>query len=376
MDEDKNQELPELDLEAILKEFGGGDTEEPAQTEAPVEPEETAVTQETVRIETETVAEVTEAPAESKPEASVTGDTVRLEHVEDLREEVKEEPKGDPPAEPEKAPEKTEEAFSGNWEPEYEEPMGEYIPPQPIPFRPRVRLADLKRKIIAGPEKRYYTLSEQGVGKSQIALLLSLLTTLLSAGLTAAYAFGALSESRLKLVVFVQFFAVLFSALLGNRQLIQGVTDVFHKRFSLNTMLFLTFVACCVDGVLGLQEERIPCCAAFSLEMTMAILAGIERHTTEMGQMDTLRKANLLDGLFRSEDFYEGRGGVLRGEGNLEDFLDNYQALSKPEKTSDRYALIAFLASVALGAVGGVFHGVTFGVQVLSVSLLAAVPAS
>ena len=32
MDEDKNQELPELDLEAILKEFGGGDTEEPAQT--------------------------------------------------------------------------------------------------------------------------------------------------------------------------------------------------------------------------------------------------------------------------------------------------------------------------------------------------------
>ena len=27
MDEDKNQELPELDLEAILKEFGGGDTE-------------------------------------------------------------------------------------------------------------------------------------------------------------------------------------------------------------------------------------------------------------------------------------------------------------------------------------------------------------
>ena len=122
MDEDKNQELPELDLEAILKEFGGGDTEEPAQAEAPAEPEETTVTQETVRIETETVAEVTEAPAESKPEASVTGDTVRLEHVEDLREEVKEEPKGETreetPAKPEKAPEKTEEAFSGNWEPE------------------------------------------------------------------------------------------------------------------------------------------------------------------------------------------------------------------------------------------------------------------
>lgn len=378
MDEDKNQELPELDLEAILKEFGGGDTESPA--EAPAESEETAVTQETVRIETETVTEEPEAPAESKPEASVTGDTVRLEHVEDLREEVKEEPEGETreetPAKPEKAPEKPEEAFTENWEPEYEEPMGEYIPPQPIPFRPRARLADLKRKIIAGPEKRYYTLSEQGVGKSQIALLLSLLTTLLSAGLTAAYAFGALPESRLKLVVFVQFFAMLFSALLGNRQLIQGVTDVFHKRFSLNTMLFLTFAACCVDGVLGLQEERIPCCAAFSLEMTMAIWAGIERHTTEMGQMDTLRKANLLDGLFRSEDFYEGRAGVLRGEGKLEDFLDNYQALSKPEKASGRYALIAFLAGVALGVVGGVFHGVTFGVQVLSVSLLAAVPAS
>ena len=34
MDEDKNQELPELDLEAILKEFGGGDTEPPAEAPA------------------------------------------------------------------------------------------------------------------------------------------------------------------------------------------------------------------------------------------------------------------------------------------------------------------------------------------------------
>ena len=47
------------------------------------------------------------------------------------------------------------EPFSEQWEPEYEQPIGEYVPPQPIVFKPRSRLRELKKDLVAGPEKRF-----------------------------------------------------------------------------------------------------------------------------------------------------------------------------------------------------------------------------
>lgn len=401
MDE-RDDTLPELSLEEIMREFGSGEPipEEPAPELPMEEPEE--------RDSLETPEALPDLPAEEAP----AEDTQRLEALSQLHqeaaspgeaepEEAPEEPEEISDTLPEPAPEEPEtasdeaeiapeeapeepavpqeekpEAFSENWEPEYEQPMGEYVPPQPIPFRPRSRMAELKRQIIAGPEKRYYELTEVGVGKLQTAIFLSLLVTLLSAGATCLYAFGLVGENRLKLMVFLQFFSMLLSALLGSHRLIDGVTDLAHKRFTLNTMLVFTFLACCADGVLGLREQRLPCCAAFSLEMTMCLWSAYEKRIIERGQMDTLRKAVLLDSVVRREDYREGKPGFLRGEGRLEDFMDSYQAVSKPEKATDRYALLAFAASAALGIAAGVLHGVSFGVQVLAVSALAAVPAT
>ena len=82
-------------------------------------------------------------------------------------------------AKPETAGGETE-PFSQNWEPRYEEPMGEYVPPEPIVFRPRSRLSELKKKLVAGPERRYYALAELGLGKLQISIFLSCLVVLLS----------------------------------------------------------------------------------------------------------------------------------------------------------------------------------------------------
>ena len=47
----------------------------------------------------------------------------------------------------------------------------EFTAPAPIVFTPRSRLRELKKKLVAGPEKRYYELSEQGLGKLQLAIL-------------------------------------------------------------------------------------------------------------------------------------------------------------------------------------------------------------
>lgn len=251
-----------------------------------------------------------------------------------------------------------------------------YIPPEPIVFRPRSRLRELKRDLIAGPEKKYYDMSETGVGKLQFAMVLCLLVLLLSAGSTVMYAAGMVAQNRLRLMVFVQFFAMMTAALLGSYQLLDGILDLFSGRFSLNTLLVFTFMACCADGLMGLYELRVSCCAAFALEMLMAMWRTYHRRVTQMGQMDTLRKAIMLDGVCRSLDYYEGKCGLLRGEAQVSDFMDCYDETSRPERMLGIYGLIALLVSIAAGVAAGVLHSVSLGIQVLAVSLLAAAPAS
>ena len=359
------QELQGLDLEDIMKEFGGEDPaedtdpmEEPQEQDAPgEEAAEAAVTDETVRIDI----------PHGKAQKADLGDTVRIEAIKNIHAEESQlqEPVTDAKAEP----------YSPAWEPEYEQPMGEYVPPQPIVFQPRSRLRELKRKLIAGPEKRYYELTEQGLGKLQIAIFLSVLVFALSAGATAIYAGGMMRPERLRLMVFSQFITMLLSATLGSYQMMEGIADMFRGRFSLNSMLVVTFAACCADGVFCLQELRVPCCAAFSLQVIMSLWSAYHKRVTELGQMDTLRKANHLDGLSEVADYHEGCPGLLRSEGELDDFLENYKDPSSMEKTMSVYALAALAVSVGIGVAGGVIHqSVSFGVQALAVSLLAAVP--
>lgn len=359
----QEQESPELNLDDIMKEFA---------------PEEGEILEEAVLEEVEQTQE-TEEPAKETAEAAGDtvridlpqhhavsndlGDTVRLENIEQLAQQTQTQQE-----------EKTED-FGESWQPQYEQPMGEYVPPQPIVFHPRSRLRELKRKLVAGPERRYYEINEIGFGKLQIAIFLSFLVVVLTAGSTAMYALNMVQESRMKLLIFCQIFAMLMSALLGSYQLLEGLSDLCKGRFTLDTMLVVTFIACCADGVLCLQELRVPCCAAFSLQVTMSLWGAYHRRGTEMAMMDTMRKATNLDGIKAVENYYDGCAGLMRGEGQVEDFMDQYNKPSRPEKVFSWYAFIAMLVSIGLGALTMMIHGsVSFGIQVLSVSMLAAVP--
>lgn len=351
----------EFSLEDIMKEFGG----HPEDSE-----EETVVMEEEASSEEEAPADEAVTEEESEETPSVTSDTIRL----DLSQLPKGQFKNAQPIVEE--PQEEKEPFSDQWEPEYEQPMGEYAPTQQIIFHPRSRLRELKRKLVAGPEKRYYALLETGLGKLQAAIFLSALVVLFSAIATGMHAFGLVQENRLRFLVFGQFLAMLISALLGSFQLIDGVTDLLRKRFSLNTLLVFTFLACTVDGIICLNQLRIPCCAAFSLAMTMSLWSTYQRRNTELGQLDTMRKATHLDSIRPVEDYFCGTKGLLRNEGNVEDFMDAYQDTPTPEKTLNRYAWISLIASVAIAITAGVFHGFAAAFQVLAVSLLAAIPAT
>jgi hypothetical protein len=415
MDE-KELGLEEFNLDDIMKEFGSG---EPEQEAAPAEeaaaedvpdaaeeaPEaeeaasdnrdETALTEDTIIAAPVTEDTITPDPVtedtivvpvtdDTIVVGTVTEDTIRLDNVadavpsshelEDTRAFAPVEADGDTMPNPDTDAEP--EPFSGEWEPRYDEPMGEYIPPQPIIFRPKSRLRELKRKLIAGPEKRYYELAELGVGKLQAAIFLSLLLVVICAGITVFHGLGLVQPERMKLMIFSQFFVLLFAALLGCYQMMDGVVDIFKGRFSLNSLLFFTFILCCADGVFCLNDQRIPCCAAFSLQVTMSLLSTYHKRTVETAQMDTMRKAVRLDKLNLKEAYFEGQTGILRSEGQVEDFMDTYAQRTKPEKAVSIYALLALIASIAIGITAFIMRGAASGVQAAAVSLLAAAPAS
>jgi len=381
-------EKQEFSLDEILKEFGehppAEETEEPVAEELPqAEETEPVAEEEPVNLEKTQRVE----PIQEKTE-EVTGDTIRLDGLRKKLSGKKKEKKQLEETEEERVwnPGHTvhSEPFSKNWEPEYDQPMGRYVPPQPIQFQPRSRLKELKRKLIEGPEKRYYELAEQGVGKLQVAIFLSLLVVLISAASTAMYAFGMVAEKRLRLMVFGQFFAMLVSALLGCYELMEGVADLLKKRFTLNTFLVITFFVCCADGVVCLNQERVPCCAAFSLAMTMSLWSAYQRRRKTLAELDTMRRAVRLDGVAACGDYMDGKKGLLRKEGQVEDFMDRYEAMGRPEKTLHIYSFIAMILAFLLGITAGVLKGLESGVtagiataiQVTAVSLLAAVPAT
>ena len=362
---DNKNEPQEFDLDDILNEFHETGDETPETVEPDQELEDLMNLPQVALPQ----VELPTAPEETEEPAPALGDTIRMGDV--IREVRQETDKAE-----EAALEDDTIRIEIPEETQMPEPVSEPAAPPVIEFNPKQKLRELKRKLVAGPEKRYYELSEMGIGRLQMSILLNLLITAGCAALTTLFAMDLVPENRLRLVIFSQILAMLLSALMGSHQMLDGLGELLRGRFTINTLLSVTFAACCADAFFCLQELRIPCCAAFCLEMTMALWARYQRRTTEMAQMDSLRKAVRLHSLVKEADCYEGKAAILRGDGRVEDFMDNYDLPSGPEKVQNAYAFICLFACVAIAVFAGVLHGVSLGVQVFSTSLLVAIPAS
>lgn len=346
--------LEELEAVSITR----SDADSAADDDMPADAIEIPEQADDSAMDTEEVPDLPETQADDVPPSPAPADTVRLDDLSQIPDA-----EGAPSVPAEKL---EDEEFDAT----------EDTLPPPIPFRPHSRLQEMKRQLIAGPEKRYYELTEIGVGKLQIAIVLCLLVVLGSGVCAVVYQAGLIPEQRLRLTVFCQVLAMLLGGLLGSYQMMEGISDLFHGKFTMNTLLTVTFAACFADGILCLIEQRVPICAAFTLEVAMSLWATYHRRVSEMGQMDTMRKASRLDSVVLSPDYDDGKSGFLRGEGKVADFMDHAEEQSAPEKAQNLLALIALFASVAVAVLAAVLHSVSMGVQVLSTTLLAAVPAA
>lgn len=366
--EEKENKIEEFKLEDILSEFsdheGVGLPEENVviwDGKTPTQSANPAFAEDTIRLDGVAKAAHTEV---NSLEETVTFTPVNApaEEEEHFTPPTPEAPKVEP--------------FSDDWEPEYEQPIAEYVPPQPIIFRPRSRLQELKRKLVAGPEKRYYQLMEQGTVKLQLAVAANFVVFMLSAAVLFLYTSGVIGAGRVKFVIFSQLLFLLISAALGSYQLLAGLGDLFRGRFSLNSLLVFSLAACITDSVVCLMQLRVPGCAAFNLSMTMSLWGQLQSRNIEMGQTDTMRKATRLDGVVSVPNYMDGRPGYLMKEGHVEDFMDHYKERSTPETVQSVYAVIALLCAAGIGVAAGMLQGTEQGIQAFSATLLVAVPPS
>lgn len=355
---------PEYELDDILTEFSGPSLEDILKEFSdPKEPEPEPVE----------APEVADAPAGMEPlvtDAPVSDATAVFTPVQ--AEEDPEEIPTPPPAQPkEKA-----EPFSDEWEPEYEEPMGEFTPKAPIPFPQKSRLRQLRQKLVAGPERRYQALSEAGIGQLQIGTFINFLLAVLSVGATVLYTLGLIDPTRLRTVVFCQLLLAMLAALTGCYRLLEGLANLLRGRFTLDAALFVTFLACIADGLLCLSQQRLSGSSLFCLQIFMSQCAAYQRRNTELSQMDVLRKASELTAVVKIEELWQERPGYAAIPGEPESFLDHYRKPSAPERALSIYAVLSLLAAVGLAVATYLLVDLNSAIQVFMAAQLIALPFS
>ena len=159
---DNTNESQEFDLDDILREFHDDSDEDAKDTASEEELDVDVLLVEEVSSpapEQPEAPETAEAPEET-PDPVSSGDTVRFDPEALSKEAEEAAPSDDARA----IDDLIAEALSGSGSdaPAPEAPQQHQTPP--ITFDPHQRLRELKKKLVAGPGKRYYELTELGIG--------------------------------------------------------------------------------------------------------------------------------------------------------------------------------------------------------------------
>ena len=361
-------ETPEYELDDILTEFSGPTLEDILREFSVPEPEEPEPPLPEAEPATESVIPESTSQMPLSSDATAVFTPIGSEEAEEIFEE-------DIPPAPITQKEEAE-PFSDDWEPEYEEPMGEFKPKGPILFPEKSRLRQLRQKLVAGPERRYQALSEAGIGQLQMGILLNFLLAAISIAITVAASLGMLDIARLRAVVFCQLLLAMLAALVGCYRLLDGISNLLRGRFTLDAALFVTFLACIADGLLCLSTQQLSASSLFCLQVLMAQWSAYQRRNTEMSQMDTLRKASELTALVRIDAVFEDRAGYTTIDGEPEDFLDHYHKPSIPETILSVYTVLSLLTSFGLATATYMLQGLNGAIAVFMAAQLVALPFS
>lgn len=369
---DHNDLKEQFDLEDIIREFSQKDEDtdrllrqyfpETPKVKLPAQP----VEEPTVRL----------ALPEKAPPAREATAVFEVPDIPEPEPEIEEEPEEEATQTGMPQLDADAEPFSDAWEPEYEAPMGEFQQREPIQFPQKNRTRLLREKLVAGPEKRFQDLSAAGLTGMRVGIFIQVLLLCAAGASTVLMQTERIAEHHLQAVLFGQLVIIGLSAVAGCYRLLNGFGCLLRGKFSLSTLLVVTFAACTVDAYFCIQEQRMALSAPFCLEMLMAQLSAHQQRATEMRQMDTLRKARQLHAVVKIHRYHEDLPGYVSVPGEPESFMHHYAAVSAPEQALRRYGLISMLVSLVLALFAGWRFAFTTGVQVFAVALLIGLPAT
>lgn len=150
---------------------------------------------------------------------------------------------------------------------------------------------------------------------------------------------------------FLELILLLLCALLCHDILAEGLGRLLRLQPDWNGLLALAVVLTAADGaacVLGGRESYGPVLCA---GLAASLWARCTCRRGRSAMLDAVGRTGRPAGLRKEPEYWKKYAGILHGEGNREDFLDNFDRPAWPERLLALYGLGALLAAVAVAGV-------------------------
>lgn len=343
-----NKEAPveQYDLEDIMREFGGW-TQEPEE-EPPVLQQETVVL------------------PEVKPEADLSGDTIRFAPIQEEPEEEPEPVRLEPVEMPE--------------EPEVPEPDKAQLREERKAARRESRrfkrLARQRKKALRAKRRAMrrnepdvvYPSAEDACAayaRGGTLRLRSMVCGLLFAVQIILLLLSRYPLGKLDMTGFGRTFSLLMLALLLAQSVLsgdvflRGVYQALKMKFDLTTMLVLTVIVTVMDAFFAIPEGRAPFCGPASLALLVALRSLALEKKAKWRTLKTILSMETPVAAVKEEKAWHELDCIFRQEGSLEDFTAMLETPDAAQKTMRIYAPIAAVLTFLL-AVLAAFAGSSF----------------
>ncbi len=363
MDPTPAETTPEYTLEDIMNEFGGWSRRTPDETgtaadeapevKAPEQPEpaagektpgapEAAAEKASPEADVRT-AEKPEEKAEKQPDLSAQ--TMRFAPV--TAPEAKEEPpkiwtyKGEP------TPDDGERVRLSKEELRQRQRQKKLALREARQAQRREKRQEKPERTFASPEEAYAFYCRPD--SMRLRLLLTLLLTV-SAGVLLTLMSGVIPGTGGHTALFsaLTLVALIVQAALCLDVLADGLRAALHGRFDLNSLLLLTLLVTLADAVFALLQQRIPFCAALSVQMAVALWARMLRKSANYKTMKAVCSMPNPSGAVRGSGNWHGMDCVFRIPGDRDEFVRKLEMPDAPTRWARGYAPVLACLTLAL----------------------------
>lgn len=222
---------------------------------------------------------------------------------------------------------------------------------------------------------KQYEEAAMGLGGAQARLFLAAALTGVSLILTALAAFDVLEfRGGVSFLPFLQLVLLLLCALMTYDVIVEGIHCLLRLRPDVHTVLFVLVVFSLIDGVQCILSGRAPFSGLTCLNLTVSLWSNCQDRGRICNTMEAVRRSGPVDAALREPNLWEGKDGILRGTGDMEEFLRAQEQVPGAVRALNIYSLAALAAAAVFSGITCKGSFATFA-RTLTGMLLAAVPA-